>query len=271
VNIADIVRTWADRRPDHPALRWDGGDYTWAQLQRRSSQVAQALRASGLGAGDRVAFLDKNGPEHFELTFGAAKLGAVFTPVNFRLAATEMAQVLADARPRLWVVGGEFAELAAKAVTELADPPRLVVLGEEYRAWVDAQPAADPLAAPPDDDVVLQMYTSGTTGVAKGVELTNANLEACLSVWDGLLGLGAEDAICLAPLPLFHIGGHTWALAAHRFGSTGQDDHGQVVSTVGCRRDRYRGPRSIRTHSERARQGRTVEQDAQPLDQRKRH
>ncbi|HTK61064.1 MAG TPA: long-chain-fatty-acid--CoA ligase [Pseudonocardia sp.] len=220
MRVADIVRTYARQRPDHPALRWPDGSRTWAELDSRSNRVAQALRASGVGPGDRVALLDRNGPEHFELTYAAAKLGAALTPVNFRLAAAEVRQVIADARPRVWVVGAEFSELAERVAAESDDPPEVVVVGPGYAQWVDPRPDDDPDEPPPADDVVLQMYTSGTTGVAKGVELTNANLEACLSLWDELLGLGDEDAICLAPLPLFHIGGHTWALAAHRFGST---------------------------------------------------
>jgi long-chain acyl-CoA synthetase len=211
--ISDIVRTWASERPDHPALRWPAGAYTWAELDERSNRAAQALRAAGVGPGDRVALLDKNGPEHFELTYGAAKLGAVFTPVNFRLSANEVSQVLADARPAVWVVGSEFA-----AVEKAAPDGTTVLSTDAFADRVDAAPAEDPRG--PANEVVLQMYTSGTTGVPKGVELTDGNLTASLSVWDDLLGIGADDAVCLAPLPLFHIGGHTWALAAHRFGST---------------------------------------------------
>ncbi|MGI9031272.1 MAG: AMP-binding protein, partial [Ilumatobacteraceae bacterium] len=77
VTLAGIVRGHAQRQPDRTAMRWDGGSMTYAELDVRSSRVAQALRAYGVDAGDRVARVDKNSPEQFELFFGAAKLGAI--------------------------------------------------------------------------------------------------------------------------------------------------------------------------------------------------
>ncbi|HUJ64327.1 MAG TPA: AMP-binding protein, partial [Acidimicrobiales bacterium] len=70
---ADFVRHWARHTPEHPALRWGDQHLTYEELDERSSRVAQALASEGVGAGDRVAFLDKNGPEQAELFFGAAK------------------------------------------------------------------------------------------------------------------------------------------------------------------------------------------------------
>lgn len=220
MRVAEIVRTYAAQRPGHPALRWADGQLSWAELDARSNQVAQALRAGGIGPGDRVAFLDKNTPEHLELTYGAAKLGAVFTPLSFRLGAAEARHVVADSRARLWVVGPEFVELAREVVADLDGPVEVIALGGAYESWIGGRPAEDPEAPPPPDDVVVQVYSSGTTGLAKGVELTNANIEACVSMWNDLMGLDDPDVVCLTPLPLFHVGGHAWALAAHRWGAT---------------------------------------------------
>src|SRR5215471_486284 len=83
---AGTIRRFAAERPDHPALRWADGELTYRELHARSAQVAQALRAAGVGVGDHVCYLDKNSPEQVELFFGAAMLNAVPTPVNFRLA-----------------------------------------------------------------------------------------------------------------------------------------------------------------------------------------
>jgi long-chain acyl-CoA synthetase len=220
VRVADIVRTWARERPDHEALVWPGGRYTWSELDARSNRLAQALRGRGVGPGDRVALLDRNAPDHLELTYATAKLGAVLTPINFRLGPAEVAQVLADAHPRVWLVGPEYADPAKEVAADLDPAPEVLVTGPEHDAWVDGHDAGDPDAPPTEDDVVVQMYTSGTTGEAKGVELTNANLSASLAPWDDIMGMSAADARCLSPLPLFHIGGHTWTLAGHRFGAT---------------------------------------------------
>src|ERR1700694_1552016 len=107
-SMAGVVREWASRTPDGPMLTAAGRTWTWAEHDRRSSQVAQALLAEGVGRQDRVAFLDKNGPEYFEVAFGGAKINAVLVAVNWRLAAPEMAWIINDAEARVLVVGTEF-------------------------------------------------------------------------------------------------------------------------------------------------------------------
>src|SRR5690242_12440988 len=95
-SIADIIRTHGAERTDDPALEYGGRSISFGQLDARSNQVAQALRRAGVSNQDRVAFIDKNGPEFFEVTFGLAKLNAVNVSVNWRLAPTEMADIIAD-------------------------------------------------------------------------------------------------------------------------------------------------------------------------------
>ena len=90
--LADVIRVHGVGLPDEIALVQAGREsVTWAQLLDRSARIAQALADAGVGAGDRVAFLDKNGIEHFEVFFGAAMLNAVCVDVNWRLAAPEVA------------------------------------------------------------------------------------------------------------------------------------------------------------------------------------
>src|SRR5690349_5916571 len=94
--VADIVRVRAAATPDALAYVLDGRTLTFAELDDRSSRVAQALAAAGVGAGDRVAILDKNCLEYFEVLFGAAKLNAVLVAVNWRLAPPEAAFIVND-------------------------------------------------------------------------------------------------------------------------------------------------------------------------------
>ena len=84
--VADIVRVHGRDRADQTALILDDRSMTWSELYERAQRVAQAMSAAGVGSQDRVAFLDKNGIEHFEVFFGAALLGAVCVDVNWRLA-----------------------------------------------------------------------------------------------------------------------------------------------------------------------------------------
>jgi acyl-CoA synthetase (AMP-forming)/AMP-acid ligase II len=104
MTTAELIRHWAKEQPDHPALRWADGQLTYQELDERSNRVAQALKAAGVGEGDHVAYLDKNSPEQLELFYGAAKLNAVPTPVNFRLAPPEIAVIVADAEAKVFAV-----------------------------------------------------------------------------------------------------------------------------------------------------------------------
>jgi len=80
--VADIIRTYGRERPDNGALEVGDRSISFGELDRRSNQVAAALAAEGVGYDDRIAFIDKNGAEWFEVTFGTAKLGAVNVSVN---------------------------------------------------------------------------------------------------------------------------------------------------------------------------------------------
>ena len=220
LTLAGIVRHHGAVRPDHDAVRGDAGVMTYGELDEASNRVARALLDASVGAGDRVAFVDKNSPEQFELLFGAAKLGAVAVPVSYRLATAEVEAVLADARPAVWVVGPDHGHLAAVA------PGDTTVLGigghdalAPYEVWRDAQPADDPGVVADADEVALLLYSSGTTGRPKGIQLSHANLASSFTVWDELVGLG-PDSVFLVALPLFHVGGLGWALAGLIEGAT---------------------------------------------------
>lgn len=208
--VSAIVRRHAAERPEACALSAGEETISWAALDERSSRVAQALVEAGISRGDRIAHLDKNSPEYFELLFGAAKIGAVLVDVNWRLIKSEIAQILADAGTRLLVAGAEFAGTARDIA---AEGGRQVLIAGEYAEWRDAAPAEDPGYRGEADEVALQLYTSGTTGVPKGVMLTHANMGT-------LAGALAEhwrvdqDSVALVAMPLFHIGGSGWALGA---------------------------------------------------------
>lgn len=211
---AGMIRHWAEVKPDHVALRWEGGEMTYRELDLRSSRVAQALRAEGVGPGERVAFLDKNAPGQVELFFGAAKLNAVPAPVNFRLAPPEVALIVSDTRAKVFVAGVEF-----RAATSEVSGTKVLAFGEEFAAWRDAHPAEDPGTPQNPGDVAYQLYSSGTTGRPKGVELMQSNLAAGLSLYPSLISLGG-DSVSMVAMPLYHIGGGGWLLAGMSVGAT---------------------------------------------------
>ena len=214
--LAGLVRELGATRAEAPAVTLGDTTRTFGELHARSSRVARALQAAGVTPGDRVGVLDKNAPTFYEVVFGAAKLGAVTVGLNFRLAAPEVAAIVADAAPRVVVVDPEFADLLP------ADGPTVVQLGEEYEAWL-GDDDSDPGYEPDPDDVVLQLYSSGTTGNPKGAMLTSANLMWTPRMGREFYGMG-PDTVNLVPSPLFHIGGTGYSLTA-----LGQGGHTVLV------------------------------------------
>ena len=211
---ASMLREWASSTPDAPVLTQGATTITWAELYGRARQVARELAAAGVSAGDRVAFLDRNGIDYFEVFFGCALMGAVSVAVNWRLAPAEMAVIIEDADARVVFVGADY-EAAAKEVVSLTGGDRRSVALDRLAEWRDPDglgPAADPGFEPGPDDVVTQLYTSGTTGLPKGARISGRNLSTILVEADRVFHIGA-DTVSLVAMPLFHIGGTGWAVA----------------------------------------------------------
>jgi long-chain acyl-CoA synthetase len=214
--LADLIRTQAATIGDHIAFTFEGRDVTYRDLDAAANQVANGLRSQGVGHGDRVAFLDRNTLELFELMFGAAKIGAALCPVNWRLAPAEITHVVNDARARVFVVGSDFFSVLDECEPALTSKPLVLTVGAharhgEFGTWRDAQAESDPGEATTADDVAIQFYTSGTTGLPKGAMLTSANLAALVPAASEALGLD-ETTISLVAMPLFHVAGAGWAL-----------------------------------------------------------
>jgi long-chain acyl-CoA synthetase len=207
-NLVDLLRHYASATPDAPCLAHGDELLSFSALHTRSSRLANALRDEGVGAGDRVAILDRNGCETIELFFACAKLGAVMMPLNWRLSGAELAAILADGEPALVLVAGEFVPLLA-GVAGL----QRVVLGPAYAAWRDGASETDPAVVHGANDPLLLLYTSGTTGRPKGVVLTHES-----HAYNGRIAGEAWDfndkSVNLVAMPLFHIGGIGYGLMA---------------------------------------------------------
>jgi long-chain acyl-CoA synthetase len=223
-SIADIVRVHARLRPDAVALVVDDRTISFAELDARSSQAAQAFRTAGVGFGDRVAYVEKNGAEFFEVVCGLAKLGAVGVPVNWRLAPPEMLHVIDDAQARLVVVGSEFFGHLEAVEDRLSTVNTIVAIGAHdrwaaYEAWLTGHPAEDPGVTTGPDDIAFLMYTSGTTGLPKGVMLTNGNY-LCKATGIAQQWRFTADSVSLAVMPMFHMAGSGWVLVGLYEGAT---------------------------------------------------
>lgn len=207
-NLLALLRQHAALTPDAPCLTLAGETLSFRELDVRASRVASALAAHGVGLGDRVAIIARNGPTQFELFFGCAKAGAICLPINWRLAPREIAGILGDSTPALLIVEEALQGLLAETLTPLA-----TILLSEYPAWRDAESPDDPGTLPAPQSPLLILYTSGTTGLPKGVVLSHRNLSFLAQMAHELWDMTASS-VNLVASPLFHIGGIGYGLTA---------------------------------------------------------
>jgi acyl-CoA synthetase (AMP-forming)/AMP-acid ligase II len=223
--LADIVRRHAAERPDTAAIVHASRIMTYAALDRAASRVANGLIAERIRPQARIAHLDKSSDIFFELLFGAAKAGAVMVSVNWRLAPPEVLHILNDSEAEILFIGAEYFPVIEKLRDELKTIRKVIAFGarhgawESFADWRDRQSERDPDLAVRPADTAIQFYTSGTTGLPKGAELTNANFAWMLPLWTKtwLLGPGVPNLVCL---PMFHIGGAGWGMAGLFSGAT---------------------------------------------------
>ena len=130
--VSDIIRVHGAEQPDRVALVQGDRRQTWGELYGRACQVANLLAAAGVGPEDRVAFLDKNGIEHFEVFFGAALLNAVSVDVNWRLAPPEVEYIVNDAEAKVFVVGPDFVPVLEAIRPNLLPDMKVLVIGQDY-------------------------------------------------------------------------------------------------------------------------------------------
>ncbi|MFB9238656.1 long-chain fatty acid--CoA ligase [Plantactinospora siamensis] len=203
------IGSWTERRarmsPDRVAVVYGDREWTYAHLHRRAVAVARGLAGLGVRRGDRVGYLGPNHPAFLETLFAAGRLGAVFVPLNWRLAVPELAFMLADSGAGVLVVAPEQAEAAAR-LRDLAGV-RTVEVGPEYERMLAggaAQGAAEPGDKVGPDDTCMILYTSGTTGRPKGALLTHGNVTwNCLNL---LIDVDlAADEVTLVVAPMFHV------------------------------------------------------------------
>ncbi|MFC8245951.1 o-succinylbenzoate--CoA ligase [Streptomyces chartreusis] len=201
--------SWPARRarktPHRTALIHGGTPTSYAALHERTTRLAHALRERGVRRGDRVAYLGPNHPSYLETLFAAGALGAVFVPLNTRLAGPEIAYQLADSGAKALLHAPSHAGLVA-GLPGHTDVRTYLETGPDYEA-VLASSSDEPIDAPvaPDDTCII-MYTSGTTGRPKGAMLTHGNI-----TWNALNVLVDTDLIAderaLVSAPLFHTAG----------------------------------------------------------------
>lgn len=211
------VGSWPLRRaritPDASAFEQADRSYSYREVAGRVDALAVGLAERGVGHGDRVAYLGANDVAAFETFFAAGRLGAVFVPLNTRLAAPEIAALLADSRATVLVARPEVSDLVAASLTDLSAAPLLVAVdggdgsaAVGYEDLVAAHLGAAPSSAVTLDDDALILYTSGTTGRPKGAVLTHGNITFNTMNQLAHTDVRRSDRV-LCSAPIFHVVG----------------------------------------------------------------
>jgi fatty-acyl-CoA synthase len=214
MNIGDWIRKWSFITPGKIAIVDDGREFSYRELNERTNRVADYLLKRGINKGDRIAALSYNCHEFIEIYFAAAKIGAIFVPLNWRMAPDELTYVLNDCTPVLLFFSGEFSDTCLQLKDRVEHVKHYVTLGrepfsgaekfEDIGSFPSTEPAGIQETEFEDPHIIL--YTSGTTGFPKGAILSirktffnalNANI---------FFDLTPED-VFLVSRPLFHSGG----------------------------------------------------------------
>jgi O-succinylbenzoate-CoA ligase len=224
-NLGLFLTKRAFLSPDVEAYVEGDGSFrlTYLELNESANRLANALLTEGIEVGERVGLLLMNSREFMEAYFALGKIGAVVVPLNWRLVADELEFILKDSGTQRLIFGDEFVETVAdlhsrgdktdikqwlQVQVDQSDPGGVAYFAQDYRAFRDAASTQEPEPRARDDDMLYIMYTSGTTGLPKGVVHTHNT-----AIW-GTISIGATATYqdgdrFLACLPMFHVGALT--------------------------------------------------------------
>lgn len=222
--LGDIARFHGRERPTSTAFVFEDRVTDYRTFDAHTNQIANGLVAEGLQPQSRIAVMGKNSDWYYELLTGCAKADMVTVGINWRLAPPEVAYILNDAEARILFVGKEFVPLYESIKDQLASVQQVIVLADQdatYRTfpqWRAAQSDADPDIDVNPHDVAVQMYTSGTTGHPKGVQVSHYAFYALNEIAENAgeeeeeWTIWTDQDVSLLAMPNFHIGGTGWAV-----------------------------------------------------------
>jgi len=214
-NIASHLFRQARARGSKTALIFGAHTLTFAEIHSRVCRIASALRAAGFKPGDKLALMLATGPDFIAFEYAAFALGGVVVPLNVHYKAGELEHVLSSCDVDALVIQSELASLLSDAaLARLRSLRHVWILGKQTDergtsrvanadALIECREAIPAVTERGENDLALMLHTSATTGKAKGVMLTIANLQSNYDATPGWLGLSDADRI-LCALPLYN-------------------------------------------------------------------
>lgn len=220
--LADTTALLSGFYKDKVAIVAQDKSLTYLEFDKCTNQIANGLLKEGVKPGARVAFLGKDSNINYEVLFGCSKAKAVLVPINWRLSPQEILAIIKDAEAEILFVDQAFYTIISQIKERLVPFVKIIEYNNSHSVWSDyaqwklMQEKTSLDLSYNTKDVVLQMYTSGTTGKPKGVQLSNDSffslLETMRSKHDDLwMNINSND-ILLHCVPFFHIGGLWWGV-----------------------------------------------------------
>ncbi|HJO59862.1 MAG TPA: long-chain-fatty-acid--CoA ligase [SAR202 cluster bacterium] len=212
--------------PDRTAIVFDGKRFSFQELEERVKRLANALSGMGVGAGDRIATMQVNCNENIETYFAAAKLDAVYVPLNFRSRPEEIEYMINDSKPKVLITGERYVSMVDEIKPDLTSVAGYVVLDdaseegwESYEHLLSVSSDEDLYPTGDEDDLTMVMFTAGTTGSPKGVMLSHDSFASYILANVSPPELESEEKNILT-VPLYHIAGIQAVMAAIYGGRT---------------------------------------------------
>ena len=226
--LGDLLRRNCLLYGNAPALTYDGRTWSYREFNDEVNRLAHALAAADVQPQDHVAVYGKNSAEYVIAYFGCAAARAILSCANYRLSNRELTYIITNTEANLLLLDGEFVDTWESIKDSCPNITRVVIIGggeapgyESYAQFVEPHPMTPPDGARHEDDVAIQMYTSGTTGVPKGAMLTHRGLITVAVACSQAFSFDPGDKY-LVSAPLYHmaagmsifismlVGGHAW-------------------------------------------------------------
>ncbi len=218
MNLCEYLENSARKHPHKIVVRHEGDQLAYAELDRRCNRLANGLKDLGLSPGDRCVVMMPNSIEVIMVYYALTKLGAAIVPVNFLFKQHELTHIFTDAQPKAFIGAEPYLDEihrlfnsgttpSIRLARGIADDPLFMDLTAAYadNDRFERYPTDD-------DDTLKILYTSGTTGVPKGVVLTHGNLASEARILAEMRGTTDPETVVIGVLPLYHVYGITSVL-----------------------------------------------------------
>jgi len=216
--LGDLIKRNRTLSPDNPAVIFEGKQFTWADFDERVNRLANVLLNLGVRDGEHVIILSKNCNEYLETYFACARSGSICTAINYRLTPHELHYVIENSEAKIVIVSDEFLDTLEEIRSDLKMAEHYIVIGQapegmdSYDDLISFASTLEPEVDQHEDDIVLQMYTSGTTGLPKGAMLTHRNLVTNAIGCSFGMQMQPNDCILMVA-PLYHMAAGMCSLA----------------------------------------------------------